>query len=508
MTPADVIAAERKRIHEAAEDAPASTPRPVRNDDYAHAGEHLDGDSVASASGRVRVAPPALTRARATDAGNATRLAALHGEDFRYVATWNRWLAWDGTRWVADDSAVRMQALAKNTARELYLAAAGDPKLGKWAIETEKRARLEAMIHLAKSESHIAIRHNELDADPWLMTVANGTINLRTGELRPHDRKDLGTKVTNVLYDPARAACPTWEAFLLRCMGGDADLVRYLQRIVGYALTGATTEHALFFLFGAGANGKSTFLGALHDIFGDYGAHAPRTLLWEAKSERHETELTVLHGARFVSCAEIPEDAKLDEARAKDLTGGDPITARRMREDHWTFAPTHKLFVAGNHKPRIDGRDEGIWRRVRLVPWTVTIPIEERDRELATKLRAERDSIFAWAVRGCLEWQAHGLGDPPAVVEATSAFRDESDPFAEFFLSRCTFDPHAKCARMHLRHAYEEWCKETGARPFGTRRWAAMLRARGVTDGGSIRTHVGVRDAWQGIDLRSAETAD
>ncbi|MBL8610222.1 MAG: hypothetical protein JNL38_22995, partial [Myxococcales bacterium] len=338
-----------------------------------------------------------------------------------------------------------------------------------------------------------------LDADPWLLNVANGTIDLRTGVLRPHDPRDLLTKLADVAYDPA-AKCPMWDRFLDRVMGGSVELVDYLARMVGYSLTGVIREHVLAFLFGGGANGKSTFLRVLHALLGDHAARASRGLLFASRGERHPTELTILHGARVATCAEIQAGDYFDEALVKDLTGGDLIAARRMREDFWTFAPTHKLWLAGNHKPRVRGDDEGIWRRIRLVPWTVTIPTEERDPELVDKLLAELPGILAWAVRGCLAWQRSGLGDPPEVTRATANYREEADPLREFCDGWLVFGPDERAARKHIRAAYEEYCRDDGAEPLGARRFADGLRRRGVTDT-SVRAGMKVLDGWRGVRL-------
>ena len=222
------------------------------------------------------------------------------------------------------------------------------------------------MVTLAKSIPSVAITHDQLNADPMLLNVETGTINLRTGLLREHRRKDLMTKIAPVCFDP-NATAPTWDAFLARAMGDSGELVNYLQRMVGYALTGSVEEHVVGFLFGGGANGKSTFLSTIHAMLGDYASPAPGGLLFRSRGERHPTELASLHGRRFVTCSEIEEGQAFDEALVKDLTGGDPIECRRMREDFWMYQPSHKLFLGGNHKPSVKGDDEGIWRRMRLI---------------------------------------------------------------------------------------------------------------------------------------------
>lgn len=452
--------------------------------------------------------------AKLTDVSNAERLLDLHGADLRYVGTWGKGLAWDGQRWMIDEEG-RWQRAAVKTSRILVEEAidqlrraneAGDEEgvkrakaeLGK-AISVQSANRLAAMTSVARSAPAVMVHHGELDADPWLLNVSNGTIDLRTGELQDHRREDLITKLAPVAYDPT-ATAPTWDAFLDRSMGGRPELVEFLQRVVGYALTGDVREHVLAFFFGGGANGKSTFLGVIHVMLGDYGSPAPRGLLFRSRGERHPTELATLHGRRFVTCSEIEEGLAFDEALVKDLTGGDPIECRRMREDFWTYQPTHKLFLSGNHKPQVRGDDEGIWRRIRLVPWNATIPEAERDALLPEKLRAELPGILAWAVRGCLAWQAKGLETPAAVREATAAYREESDTLGEFFRLMVLFDAGATIARKELREKYETHCTENGSAPFGAKRFAGRLRERGVRET-TVRLGTRVVDGWKGVRL-------
>ena len=447
-----------------------------------------------------------------TDVRNAERLVELRGGDLRFVGTWGRGLAWDGKRWQLDDSGLWQQA-AVETSRALFdeamaesRAASGDEVRGKrakanlaWASKTQNSARITSMVTLARSTPSVVITHDKLDADAMVLNVANGTLDLRTGRLREHRRDDLITKLAPVVFD-AKATAPTWAAFIERAMGGSAELVDYLQRIVGYALTGEVREHVLGFFFGGGANGKSTFLSTLHAMLGDYASPAPRGLLFRSRGERHPTELASLHGRRFVTCSEIEEGQAFDEALVKDITGGDPIECRRMREDFWSFAPTHKLFLAGNHKPTVRGDDEGIWRRMRLVPWTVTIPEAERDTALPDKLRAELPGILAWAVRGCLEWQAKGLDAPAAVRDATSKYREENDTLGEFFRLSVAFEAGATIARKALREAYQAHCTDNGAEPFGAKRFASRLREHGVTET-TVREGMRVVDGWKGVRL-------
>lgn len=459
-------------------------------------------------------APPTSLFAEHTDVANARGLVTLYGPDLRFVGAWGKGVVWDGARWVLDEG-TRWQYSAVKTAQEMYARAraaldaamaSGDKSALDsarrdldWAVASHSAGRITAMANISRTLPEIAISHESLDADPWLLNVQNGTIDLRTGQLRPHRREDLITRLTPVHYDLA-ATAPIWDAFLHRVMGGDRELVSYLQRLIGYALSGEVREHVLVFFYGGGANGKSTFLTTIHAMLGDYATPAPRGLLFRSRGERHPTELATLFGRRFVTCSEIEEGQVFDEALTKDLTGGDRIECRRMREDFWTYVPTHKLFMAGNHKPTVRGDDEGIWRRMRLVPWTVTIPQAERDTTLPEKLRAELPGILRWAVEGCMAWQRHGLAAPDAVRRATDDYRGENDTLGEFFRLHVAFESGATIVRRELREAYENWCKENGQPPFAARRFAARLRESGVTEA-NVRRGTKFLDGWRNVRL-------
>lgn len=466
-----------------------------------------------------------------TDLANAERLIERYGDRFRYVTTWNKWISWTGTRWSVDDAGV-MRFAMKSAQESLSVALAAykeaaqqlasvqategsDTKDAKQALaraskyvahatKSQSASSIRAAIGLAMHAENIAIAHTAFDADPYLLNVANGTIDLRTGTLRPHDSHDLITKIAPIAFDPA-ATAPRWEAFLSWAMHGNLELVAYLQRIVGYAAIGVVREHVLGFCFGEdGKNGKSTFLGRIHNVFGEYARPAPRGLLFTSRTAQHPTELAALYGARFVTCSEVEQGQSFDEAKVKDLTGGDPISARRMKEDFWTFVPTHTLFIAGNHKPTVKGTDGGIWRRIRLIPWLATVALHEIDPDLPARLDAEAPGILAWVVRGALEWQRIGLGDPIAVTEATEHYREESDPLGEFFALGCVFEDGAKVARKMLRTAYEEYAADNGAKPIDAKAFAKRLRERGVADG-DVWLQGKTVNGWRGVRLRNLE---
>ena len=451
--------------------------------------------------------PPAAAHEpeRATDLGNARRLVRQFGDRIRYVHTWGAWLVWDGARWVKDETGA-IHRLARDTIRAMYAEAAGieDPDarkaLGRWATQSEGASRLSAMVELARSEPGVAVHHTALDADPWLLNCANGTIDLRTGALRPHNRDSLLTKLVNVDYDP-QATAPTWGRFMERITSGDARLAAYIQQAAGYTLTGDVSEQCLFFCYGTGANGKSTFVEALSDLLGGYWLKAPAEMLMQ---QRHgggiPNDIARLPGARMVVASEISEGRRLDEAKVKDLTGGDTLVARFMKQEYFEFRPVFKLWMYGNYKPVIRGTDNGIWRRIRLIPFMTTIPDEEKDPTLPKKLRAELPGILAWAVRGCLAWQRDGLDVPDAVRDATDSYRAEMDVIGDFLTECCTLRPTASVAATPLYKAYVAWCEVNGERPLPQKQFGQRLDLRGLP---SKRT--GKAFMRQGVALLAAE---
>ncbi len=326
-----------------------------------------------------------------TDMANAARLAALYGEEIRFTPE-RGWLVWDGRRWAADEKAVQVQARAKATALAIFDEVKNAAKkssntdaLYKHARHSQQKRAIEAMIWLARSEPGIPARLVEFDANPWLLNIGNGTLNLRTGELLPHRREDLITAITEVSYDHA-AECEQWDAFLWRVIDRDEDLYRYLRRFVGYLLVGDTSEQSLHFLYGLGANGKSVFCEVLLRLLGEYGVAVSPDLVMLKRHSSIPNDVARLRGVRVAIMNETSQGSRFDEAKIKDLTGSDTLTARFLHQEFFDFPPTHRIVIRGNHKPTINGTDEGIWRRLRLVPFTVTIPEGERDHHLLEKL--------------------------------------------------------------------------------------------------------------------------
>lgn len=444
-----------------------------------------------------------------TDMGNAERLIARHGEDLAYAYPWGSWLVWNGVRWERDASGA-VHRMAKATVRAIYHEA-GEARdsnerkeLARHATRSEAQARVDAMIALAKSE--VPVQPEELDANPWALNVENGTLDLRSGELRPHRREDRITKVAGTRYDPD-AAAPVFERFLGRVLPSE-ELRGFVQRMVGYALTGDVSEQVLPFLHGGGANGKSTLINAVMEALGDYAQQAAPEIL-TAKKGSHPTELADLQGARFVASVEVEDGRRLAEALVKQLTGGDRVKARFMRGDFFEFNPTHKVLLAANHKPPIEGTDRAIWRRIKLIPFDVTIPDAEKDERLPEKLRAELPRILAWAVRGCLAWQRDGLGEPDEVRRATQEYRQEMDVLAAFIEERCVIHKDATAPAAALWDAWKDWA-ETSNEEVGTqKRFGGRLGERELFTSFPYTSgpHKG-RKGWRGIGLAAPDPDD
>jgi putative DNA primase/helicase len=353
------------------------------------------------------------------------------------------------------------------------------------------------MIELAKSEPGIPVRPRELDADPWVLNLSNGTLDLQTGQLREHRREDLLTKLAPVAYDPA-AQCPRWEAFLDRIFAEDVELIRFVQKAVGYSLTGSTQEQCFFILYGAGANGKTTLMQTVSALLRDYARQTPTETLLIQRGDGVRNDLARLQGARFVYASEAEGGRKLAEALIKQLTGGDTLTARYLYKEHFEFQPTFKIWLAVNHKPDVQGTDHAIWRRMRLLPFIVTIPAAEQDKQLAEKLQGELPGILRWAVEGCLLWQQEGL-EPPAVVKrATGDYRSEMDVITAFLNECCTLEAEHQVGVNVLYARYVGWCTQMGEQAVTKKVFGATLLERRFTQGRSASERY-----WQGIALRN-----
>lgn len=439
-----------------------------------------------------------------TDLGNAERLVAAHGSDIRYVPGLG-WLAWDGRRWARDDTGALLR-LAKRTARAILHDAANcedNDERGRiltWARNSESEPRLKAMVSLAASEEAVVARSGQLDADPWLLNVQNGTIELETGKLREHGQRDLITKLAPVAYDPD-AVSPRWDAFLERVTGSDRDLLGFIQRLAGYTITGRTDEEILAFPHGPGATGKSTAVEAIRGVLGDYGCTADfETFLARRGDAGIRNDIARLAGARMVVSVEVDDGKRLAEGLIKALTGGDTITARYLYAEAFEFTPQFTLWLVANARPRVHADDDALWRRILQIPFTVVIPPDERDPELKRALRTnpvEQAAILAWLIQGCRDWQTRGLDVPDRVRDYTAEYRAENDPLAEWITDECQLNEQSWTSARDLRDAYERWCAASSTTPLDSGHpWGKALKAHDCKRKRHAAAH-----GWQGITL-------
>ncbi len=426
-----------------------------------------------------------------TEDALALSFTRRYHRDWRYVAGWGKWLVWDGQRWRTEDTLAATD-LIRSVCRQTALRA-DNPRV---ATKLASAGTVSGVERLARADRRHAATTDEWDADPWLLNTQGGVLDLKTGRMRPHERTDRMTKITTATPG---GDCQTWRQFIDEVTGGDKELEFYLQRMVGYALTGSTQEHALFFLYGTGANGKSVFVNTLATILGDYATNAPMDTFMETRTDRHPTDMAGLRGARFVAAIETEQGKRWAESKLKNLTGGDKISARFMRQDFFEFFPQFKLFVAGNHKPAIRNIDEAMKRRLHLIPFTITVPPERRDKNLQQKLLAERDGILAWAVQGCLDWQRHGRLKPPQrVVDATEEYFEAEDALGRWLDERCVRETCAKSLTAELFNDWKQWAEAAGEFVGAQRRFSDQLITRGLE---KWRNGMGVR-GFQGIGLK------
>jgi putative DNA primase/helicase len=440
-----------------------------------------------------------------TDTGNAERFVARHGAAVRYLPAWRKWLLWDGRRWKIDET-FEVHRMAKDTIRAIWSDIGqmhGDAKKDwvKHVMHSEADSAIRAMLSRVMTEPGISITPNDLDRDPWLIAVENGVLDLRTGELRAHDPALLMTKLVPAPFDP-EARCDRWESFLDRIMGGNKDLIQFLQKAVGYSLTGSTGERCLLFLYGAGANGKSTFLEILRALLAEYAQQADFTTFLERKGDGPRNDIARLFGARVVTSSEVGEGKRLNESLVKTLTGNDTVTARFLHAEFFEFTPTFKLWLAANHRPVIRGTDNAIWGRVRLVPFTVAIPEEERDQDLKRKLLLELPGVLAWAVAGCLLWLENGMAMPAAVADATESYRRESDTLGAFIEDCCELVPNNRevaTRAADLYAVYKRWAADGGEYELSQTAFGRQFEERGIhaekrgRDSNRVKWRVGIK---------------
>jgi putative DNA primase/helicase len=390
---------------------------------------------------------------------------------WRYVAVWGKWLKWDAVRWLQDDKMAAFDR-SRRTCREMAPYA---PTVN-LQRKVKAAATCAAVLRLAGSDPRHAASVDQWDRNLWALNTPGGTVNLTNGSTRPATMEDYVTKMTSVA---PKGECPQWLEFLQQICDFDDELVAFLQRMIGYSLTGSTQEQCLFFLYGTGANGKGTFVNTIREIMADYAMVAGMDVFTESKHDRHPQELARLRGARMVCAQETDQGRLWAEARVKALTGGDTITAHFMRQDDFEFIPQFKLIIAGNHKPLLRNIDEAMRRRLHLVPFTVTIPPDKRDQDLGAKLRAEAAGILNWAITGCLNWQEQGLAPPEAVRSATAEYLDSQDVFGEWVLERTEHAEGSEKTRTSEMYAdYRKWSEDRNEHPYTQKRFKEMLESR------------------------------
>ncbi len=443
-----------------------------------------------------------LAKLGETDTDNAHRFATRFGRKVIYTPG-RGWLVHDGKRW-KPDALLRVTELAKITARTIH----GEAQYRDIDAERAARVRfaqaslskgaLDRMLELAKGL--LVVEDQKLDADPWLLNTETGTIDLRTGRIEPHDPRDLITKIAPVAADP-KAKCPSFRKFLRRITGNDGKLRAFIRKATGCTLTGITSEQVLFFVFGrSGGNGKSTLVNCIRDMLGDYGCHtATETLLVKQYDNNIPVDLARLAGARMVTAIEANFNRHLDEAKIKGMTGGEPITARFMRQNLFQFVPEFKLWLVANDRPRVRGTDNAFWRRVRVIPFEVEIPKDEQDPSLPSKLQTEWPGILAWAVKGCLKWQREGLDEPDAVIQGTGRWRQAADHVKRFVGENLVLNPKSVVPASTLYAAYTEWCRRNGEQPLSSKELKGKLEE--TVDITHKRTRRG--SDWFGAKLRT-----
>ncbi|MHC1602096.1 MAG: DNA primase family protein [Methermicoccaceae archaeon] len=432
------------------------------------------------------------------DTINAQFFVELYGGDMRWCEPLGRWYVWNKNRWIEDtqgavssyakDTVGWMQNMVRTDDPRLNytgVSTADEAKRNEWVAKSGNLTRIKAMIELAKSEDGIPVVPSQFDANSWLLNVLDGTVDLRTGELHEHNKDELHTKLAPVKYerglkcgyDPT-AECPVWLKFLDKIFAGDKELIDFIQRAMGYSLTGDVSEEVIFFCHGSGGNGKSKFIGVLQAILGDYAGVIDTALLVKQHHTVHPTSVAALMGKRVVATTEV-ERGMLSEAMIKRLTSTDTLTARYMRQDYFTFEPTHKLWYSANHKPMVSGQDEGIWRRMLLIPFFVKIADGEKDKHILDKLLSEKKGILKWMVEGCLKWQSEGLNPPKSVLEATEEYRDEFDVLGDFVNDWCAVGDGEMTSANSLYEHYTSWCDLNNIDCMTQKRFGGYLSERG-----------------------------
>jgi putative DNA primase/helicase len=438
---------------------------------------------------------------RYSDLFNAKMMTREYGSEIRFCGPWKKWVIWDGRRWKRDDENLIYQ-MGIDTIRGMYKKSIPNKTkdeamaMMEHAGRSESVRKIEAMIKAAAWNKDINILPEILDRHSFIFNCRNGMIDLHSGRLLPHEKERMITKISPVKYDP-EADCPVWKKFLKEIFDKNKDLINFIQRALGWALTGDNGSQAMFILYGNGANGKSTFINTVMKLMGDYATSTPTETFMQKKGDQASNDIARLKGTRFVSAMEAEYGGKLAEAVVKRLTGDDVISARFLYGEFFDFLPTFKIFMATNHKPKIGGTDNAIWRRIRMIPFEVSFSENKQDRKLSEKLENELPGILAWIVEGTLKWQKEGLGSAPAILEATSVYRQEMSAIETFLEEMCVKNPTTMVKSLFLYNAYKKWCEENNERVLSARGFGIRLGESGMD---KVRLSKGFH--WLGIELR------
>lgn len=448
-----------------------------------------------------------LDRFPLNDVGNAAVFAHLYADQVRFVHQGaagghgaGHWHIWDGVRWRQDDTQ-QVVSLASEVwrARSSAAAKAKDPREApealKWAAASANHYRIRVMLDLARSRAPIALPARTLDQDAWLLCVRNGVTDLRTGAFRQSTPSDLLAMQAGAVYE-ANAGCPVWLRFLNEIFKGDVEIIEFVQRLVGYSLTGVPADHIVV-CFGTGRNGKSTLISTIQNLLDDYAAQTQVATLRLQRAETIRNDLARLFGKRFVGALEQTQGARLDEGLVKQVTGGDRLVARRLYQEYDEQVPTFKLWLGVNHRPRIRDTSQAMWERVFLIPFEAFFPREAADPDMREKLRAELAGILNWAIEGCLAWQQRGLAPPLSVRAATDQYRQESDVIARFVADECTVGESQSVGATVLYEAYVTWCAKNTESPLSQTAFGTAMAEQGYEK--SNRTG---RVVYHGIGLQ------
>lgn len=477
----------------------------LRAENAARLAPPLDDETVVTIAKSISRYDPENEAAsfKLTDVGNAERFVAMFKDEVKYCPAYKKWFVWNGKFWEQDEGAIIEYAI--QCVRSIYAYAAllpdGDERKAvlQHAVRSENGTKIKILVQLASGMKDLMVTPEEWDANPWLLNCQNGTINLKTGKLQPFNKTDLLTRICSANYDE-NCATPLWDMLIETITKGDTELASYMQKALGYALTGDTSEQVMFVLYGTGSNGKSTFLNIFAAVLNTYAQSASSEAFLQKKNENVNNDIARLKGARFVSAIELEENKRLAESLIKSMTGGDKLVTRFLYGEYFEYLPQFKVFLAANHKPIIRDTTHSIWRRIKLMPFENTFTEKDRDKHFADKIMAkELPGILAWAVKGCLLWQKEGISDPPVVKRATAEYRTEMDSFSTFFDECCEARENGRTSNKMLRSTYDEWCRDNGEyalsqRPFSQKLIEMGFVKKKIAGSGLLE--------WQGFVLR------